>query len=297
MRVFKRSKRSFLPSGSDALEGRLLPSSIAHPMPTPPTPLVAASPHLGREAILTSRTPAHPSDRLAKPRCVTASHAAVSPSVKRWSWLAGSYWYVPSRNLPAVIFDGSKGTLIPVSDQTVFQITGYREGYFWGKSVTELGSSSSVSGKSLVASVTPQGRVLLTFSYDEQRLQLVRDLRIRHHAAEGRPVDHGEPDVPFKFPGFPVRALGVHGANASGSAELEFPARCRHLGPGVPEPGRTGRAQSRSGRESDPRLVFRPRVRREEPATARGSGRPEGLHRAPAARASASASAVRPSWA
>ncbi len=164
MRVFKRSKRSFLPSGSDALEGRLLPSSIGHPMPTPPTPPVAASPHLGREAILTSRTPAHPSDRLAKPRCVTASHAAVSPSVKRWSWLAGSYWYVPSRNLPAVIFDGSKGTLIPVSDQTVFQITGYREGYFWGKSVTEVDSSSSVSGKSLVASVTPQGRVLLTFS-------------------------------------------------------------------------------------------------------------------------------------
>ena len=63
--------------------------------------------------------------------------------MRRWSWLANTYWYVPTSNLPAVLFNSSTGTLAPVSDQTVFQITGYRDGYFWGKAVTQLGSSSA----------------------------------------------------------------------------------------------------------------------------------------------------------
>ena len=86
-----------------------------------------------------------------------------SPTVRRWAWLADSYWCVPTRNLPAVIFSSSTNTLAPVRDQTVFQITGYREGFFWGKSVTQLGSSTP-SVSSMVGSVTPQGRVELTFT-------------------------------------------------------------------------------------------------------------------------------------
>lgn len=89
--------------------------------------------------------------------------AIASPTVHRWAWLADSYWCVPTRNLPAVIFSSTTNTLAPVSDQTVFQITGYREGYFWGKSVTQLGSSAP-SSSSMVGSVTPQGRVVLTFT-------------------------------------------------------------------------------------------------------------------------------------
>ena len=70
---------------------------------------------------------------------------------------------MPTANLPAVLFNSSTGTLAPVSDQTVYEITGYRNGYFWGKTVTQLGSSSA-SSSALVGSVTPQGQILLTFT-------------------------------------------------------------------------------------------------------------------------------------
>lgn len=86
-----------------------------------------------------------------------------SATVRRWSWLAGSYWYVPDRNLAATLYNSGAGTISAVQDQTVFQINGYRDGYFWGKTVTQLGGSST-SGSAMVGSVTPQGRVLLTFT-------------------------------------------------------------------------------------------------------------------------------------
>ena len=86
-----------------------------------------------------------------------------SPTVKRWAWLANTYWYVPTSNLPATLFSSTTGSLTAVSDQTVFHITGYRNGYFWGKVVTQLGSSSA-SSSSMVGSVTPEGRVLLSFT-------------------------------------------------------------------------------------------------------------------------------------
>ncbi len=89
--------------------------------------------------------------------------AAVSPTVARWSWLADTYWFVPARNLPAVLYNSTTGTLQSVSDQTVFHIEGYRLGYFWGEAVTQL-NSGSASESTMVGSVTPQGRVLLTFT-------------------------------------------------------------------------------------------------------------------------------------
>jgi len=45
----------------------------------------------------------------------------------------------------------------------VFRITGYRNGYFWGKTVTQLGPGPA-SCSSLVGSVTPDGQVLPTFT-------------------------------------------------------------------------------------------------------------------------------------
>ncbi len=94
-----------------------------------------------------------------------ASPVEARPAVERWSWLAGTYWIVPSPNLPAVLFNPSTQRLAPVSDQTVYHITGYREGYFWGKNVTQLGDNA-VSCSSLIGSVTPEGQVLLLFTID-----------------------------------------------------------------------------------------------------------------------------------
>jgi hypothetical protein len=85
------------------------------------------------------------------------------PTAARWAWLANTYWYVPTPNLPALIYDSKSGALVPVLDQTVYHITGYRNGYFWGETVTQLGRSKPTS-TALVGSVTPEGRVLLTFT-------------------------------------------------------------------------------------------------------------------------------------
>ena len=155
----KRSRRFAVLTGTYALEGRVALSSIAPSHPSPPPSYVESLPLPDREAVHLISTRAQST---VHPSCHPI-RAAVAPTVRRWSWLADTYWYVPTRNLPAVLFNSSTGTLAPVNDQTVFQITGYREGYFWGKTVTQLGSSSA-SSSSLVGSVTPQGRVLLTFT-------------------------------------------------------------------------------------------------------------------------------------
>ena len=113
--------------------------------------------------------PAHPALAHAEfaHRTAPMVRNAVAPTVHRWSWFAGTYWYVPPQNLPATVFNSQSNTIQPVSDQTVFQITGYRSGYFWGKTVTQIGTSSP-SGTSMVGSVTPEGRVLLTFTTTSQ---------------------------------------------------------------------------------------------------------------------------------
>lgn len=102
-------------------------------------------------------------------RIESAGHrdrSAVSQTSSHWSWLANTYWYVPSSNVPAVVLDTTNPTspaVLPLADQTVFHITGFRDGYFWGVTVAQLGASAP-SSSSMVGSVTPEGRVLLLFS-------------------------------------------------------------------------------------------------------------------------------------
>ena len=62
-----------------------------------------------------------------------------------------------------MLYDSATDNVKAVSDQTVFHITGYGDGYFWGDVVTQLGSSPA-SNSSLLGSVTPEGKVLLTFT-------------------------------------------------------------------------------------------------------------------------------------
>lgn len=110
---------------------------------------------------------------LSSLRASSASHHGAAASVRRvevprptadrWSWMADTYWYVPTPNLAAVVYEPTSGALTPVADQTVFHITGYRRGYFWGETVAQFGSNAP-SSSALVGSVTPQGRVLLSFT-------------------------------------------------------------------------------------------------------------------------------------
>ncbi len=159
----ERRRQPCILSGTYSLEDRVVLSSIGRStLPLPPAQ-VSRLLHIHQEATLPGERPVPSAVRLGNHPARHPVSTAVFPTVKRWSWLAGTYWYVPTSNLPAVLFNSSTGTLAPVSDQTVFHITGYRDGYFWGKTVTQLGSSSA-SCSSMVGSVTPEGKVLLTFT-------------------------------------------------------------------------------------------------------------------------------------
>jgi hypothetical protein len=52
--------------------------------------------------------------------------------VDRWQWLENTYWYVPAEYLLALASSPMLKSPIPVSDQTVYHITHYNGGYFWG---------------------------------------------------------------------------------------------------------------------------------------------------------------------
>jgi len=89
----------------------------------------------------------------------------------QWSWLQDTYWYVPPENLPALQFDPDDDTLDWLIDQTVWHISAFQSGYFWGSSATATlpagGKSSQASVKpvcfNMLGSITPEGRVYITF--------------------------------------------------------------------------------------------------------------------------------------
>ncbi len=146
-----------------SLEGRVLLSVTGHATVTKPPMEVGSLSHntheLAPARAISARSPAPVANHIV----VHPASAAVSSTARRWSWLANTYWYVPTSNLCAVLFNSATGSVQPVSDQTVFHITNYGDGYFWGESVTQLGSSSA-STASMLGSVTPEGKVLLTFT-------------------------------------------------------------------------------------------------------------------------------------
>jgi hypothetical protein len=90
-----------------------------------------------------------------------------------WSWLQDTYWHVLPENLSALQFDTDNDTLTWVIDQTVWHITGYRNGYFWGVSATlvrqggeqtpQQGPGSHPICFTMLGTITPEGRVYLTF--------------------------------------------------------------------------------------------------------------------------------------
>ena len=90
-----------------------------------------------------------------------------------WSWLTDTYWYVPPANLPALRYGEDDNTLAWLVDQTVWHLTGYRDGYFWGVCATllrnageaapERGPGSQPRSFTMLGSITPEGRVHITF--------------------------------------------------------------------------------------------------------------------------------------
>lgn len=158
-----RRQRASVLSGTYSLEERVALSSMGPSNPIPLAPHIGSLSHAGQKPMPMSHNRDHSISETSNHSSSHPTKDAVAPTAKRWSWLANTYWYVPTSNLPAVIFNSSSGTLAPVRDQTVFHITGYRSGYFWGKTVAQFGSGSA-SCSSMVGSITPEGQVLLTFT-------------------------------------------------------------------------------------------------------------------------------------
>lgn len=86
-----------------------------------------------------------------------------NPNVTDWRWIIGTTWIVPKTNLPAVSFDPTTQVISKIKDQTVYQVTGYRDGYFWGPTAAKFGNNP-IACKSMVGSITPQGQVMLLFT-------------------------------------------------------------------------------------------------------------------------------------
>lgn len=71
-----------------------------------------------------------------------------------------STWIVPPQTLLAYLYDN--GTVTQASDQTVWVISSYNQGYFSGQSYTAI-DNSTLSQKYLIGSVTSEGKVYITF--------------------------------------------------------------------------------------------------------------------------------------
>jgi hypothetical protein len=101
-----------------------------------------------------------------------------SAMTENWQWLEGTYWYVPEENLPALQINpnaSESDAFQWFSDQTVFYIERYQNGYFWGKAYIQMipleqnpdqPSSTITTCSTLIGSVTPEGNVYLSFVID-----------------------------------------------------------------------------------------------------------------------------------
>lgn len=86
----------------------------------------------------------------------------------QWDFLKGTYWYVPATSLPALQMSATESTPTFMIDQTVWQITDYRYGYFWGNCAAllyEEGTSPDAAPEAfrMAGSVTPEGNVQISF--------------------------------------------------------------------------------------------------------------------------------------
>lgn len=86
-----------------------------------------------------------------------------------WAWLENTYWYVTNPDLPALQFDADDNLLSWQVDQTVWHISGYKNGYFWGVTAALVypADDADEDGRpghlSLIGTVLPSGQVQITF--------------------------------------------------------------------------------------------------------------------------------------
>ncbi|MCX6552999.1 MAG: hypothetical protein NTY02_18695 [Acidobacteria bacterium] len=111
--------------------------------------------------IVNAQSPPSPPEPTATgPLQELSRHEDGNATVLRWDWLIGTTWYVPAANpLGFLLLDAQ--TVVPVLDQTVYHITDYRQGFFWGKLVKKT-TGSPPSCLSMIGSVTPEGWIQMS---------------------------------------------------------------------------------------------------------------------------------------
>lgn len=80
-----------------------------------------------------------------------------------WKWLVGTTWCVPDPGTFGYEYDTVSNSLVKITWQTVYQITGYDYGCFWGRAVSQLNQKKYYSA--LVGMVGPDGFITLSFKY------------------------------------------------------------------------------------------------------------------------------------
>jgi hypothetical protein len=108
---------------------------------------------------------------------LAAPSLAAPSEVAKYRFLKGSKWIVPRATLPAISFDLATGTATALIDQTVWDITDYRDGYVWGQTAAQFRDAStgelvSSACMHMVGSVTPSGKVHITFVNKDQETAL-----------------------------------------------------------------------------------------------------------------------------
>ena len=101
-----------------------------------------------------------------------ASSEIATDTASRWTWLGadgGTYWYVPTAFLPAYRWNtDDPATATEVSDQTVWHIERFKNGYFFGPAVAQLDGGSAMC-QYMIGSITPAGRVYIAFNSQPAR--------------------------------------------------------------------------------------------------------------------------------
>ena len=104
-----------------------------------------------------------------------------------WSFLSGTTWIVHPENLPAAELQGNAlgtlnqqptnpPTITPLLDQTVYQITGYKGGYFWGVFGVTLGAPNNAPESAcgtLLSPITPYGDLIISTTTSQGNLPVV----------------------------------------------------------------------------------------------------------------------------
>jgi len=94
----------------------------------------------------------------------------------QWDWLAGTQWYVPAPNLLAYLVSTTDlSSNVPVSDQTLWNLTSSTNGVIVGTSVATftLGGVSSSSTSAMNGVVTDTGQIRIVFTLEGTTTQTV----------------------------------------------------------------------------------------------------------------------------